>query len=225
MAKKISLIIKILIILFSSLGLTLSLIFSAEDGYSHPTKRLFYFTGLSNIWIAVCVILILLLPLGKRFADSPKTKDFLYILKYVFTVSITLTGIIFCAVLAPGAKNGGYNAWTLSSIITHIIVPILSVIDFFLDGYRIRLKKIHIIYTTIPPLLYLIFASLLGAFGFDFGRGDTFPYFFLNYNSPAGFFGFSNEMPYMIGSFYWILFVLGVILGIGAFYRKLYNKK
>lgn len=225
MLKKISLLCKILVIILAILGVTLSMIFSADDGYSHPTKRLFYFTGQSNIWIAVCFILILLLPLSRRYQRSDRAKNFLYILKYILTISITLTGFIFCAVLAPGAKNDGYNAWTLSSILTHIIVPVLSITDFFLDGYKITLKRIHIIYTMLPPFLYLVFASILGASGFDFGRGDTFPYFFLNYASPAGFFGFSSEMPYIIGSFYWILIMLGIILGIGALYRRLYNKR
>jgi len=59
----------------------------------------------------------------------------------------------------------------------------------------------------------------------DFGRGEPFPYFFFNYYSPAGVFGTSDVMPYRIGSFYWIVFMFFLIIGVGALYRKLYNKK
>jgi hypothetical protein len=167
----------------------------------------------------------LTVPLIKPIQNSIRVKNALYLLKYVFTVSITLTGFIFCAVLAPGAANDNYNAWTYASIMTHIIVPVLSVADFFIDSYRIRILKRQIPLVALPPFLYMIFASVLCILKVDFGRGEPFPYFFLNFNSPAGIFGFSNEMPYVIGSFYWILFMLGIIIGVGALYRKLYNKE
>ena len=58
-----------------------------------------------------------------------------------------------------------------------------------------------------------------------FGRGDAFLYFFFNYFLPSGFLGFSNEMPYIPGSFYWIVFMLFSVIGIGTLYRKVYSIK
>ena len=157
--------------------------------------------------------------------ERARLKNFLYILKYVFTVSITLTGFIFCVVLAPGAANDNYNAWSGSSIMTHVLVPVLTIVDFFLDPYRASLKKRHIFLTAVPPFIYSVFATVLVLMKVDFGRGDAFPYFFFNYYSPAGFFGFSDEMPYILGSFYWIIFMFLLIVGTGALYRRLYSFK
>jgi len=224
MRNRISFYLKWIIFAVALGGVVLSFFNANADGYSHWSKRLLYFTSESNIWIALSCLSILILPCFVGGTNSTRVKNSLYVLKYVFTVSITLTGFIFCAVLAPGAKNDNYNAWTVASIMTHVLVPVLSVIDFLVDEYRIKLTKKHMLCTAIPPFLYLIFASILGFMNVDFGRGDTFPYFFMNYKSPAGIFGMSDVMPYKIGSFYWIVFILFIVLGISALYRKIYNK-
>lgn len=226
MRNKISLTFKILIASASFLGIILSFARATLDGYSHWSKRLLYFTAQSNIWIGALSLVILAYAFISRSKEGDtRVKNTLYVLKYVFTVSVTVTGLIFCAVLAPGAKTDNYNAWTFSSLITHVIVPSLSIADLFVDGYKINIKKHHVFYTAIPPFLYMIFSTVLYLLGVDFGRGEPFPYFFLNYGSPAGVFGFSNEMPYMVGSFYWIILILFVIFGFASLYRKLYNKK
>ncbi len=206
-------------------GVVWSFFNASADGYSHWSKRLLYFTSLSNLWIALTFIAILVVARSKVWSKSTRVKNFLHILKYIFTVSITLTGFIFCAVLAPGSSNVGYNAWTAASILTHVVVPILSVADFFVDNYRVNLIRRHILLTTVPPLLYSVFVSVLCVMKVDFGRGEPFPYFFFNYYSPAGVFGMSDVMPYRIGSFYWIVLMFFIIIGVGALYRKLYNRK
>ena len=225
MRKKISTALKAAVMLFAAVGLLLNFISANADGYSHWSKRLLYFTTLSNVWIALSLLLILLIPYVKAWEGSPRVKNILYIIRFVFVISITLTGIIFCFVLAPGAKNENYNAWTLGSIFVHVLVPTCAIADFFVDPERITLRWQHVFLTLVPPALYLAFASILGACGVDFGRGDTFPYFFMNYTSPAGFFGTSDVMPYKIGSFYWIVFMLAVIISLGALYKRLYNGK
>jgi hypothetical protein len=223
--KKIATSLKIAVMLFAAVGLLLNFISANADGYSHWAKRLLYFTTLSNVWIALSLLLILLIPYVKAWNGSTRVKNILYIIRFVFVISITLTGFIFCFVLAPGAKNDNYNAWTVGSIFVHVLVPLCSISDFFVDPERVSVKRSHVFLTLVPPALYLAFASVLGACGVDFGRGDTFPYFFMNYNSPAGFFGTSDVMPYKIGSFYWIVFMLVVIISLAALYKRLYNGK
>ncbi len=224
MRAKISFGLKAFTILIASLGVTLSLIFAERDGYSSSASRLLYFTAISNIWMVAMFCAMLVLPRIKSCKSSTRVKNTLYVLRFIFTVSITLTGFIFCAVLAPGAKNANYNAWTHSSVLTHVAVPLLSIADMFVDPYRIKLTKMNVLLCTLPPFIYLIFASALVILKVDFGRGDPYPYVFLNYYSPAGVFGFSDEMPYIFGSFYWIILILFGILGIGFLYRKIYNK-
>ncbi len=217
--------IKLLTVILAVTGIVLNFIYAERDGYSHWSVRLLYFTAISNIWIAFCFAAMLLRPYIRRLEESECAGEYLYILRYVFTVSITLTGFIFFAVLAPGAGNADYNAWTLASFLTHLAVPILSIVDMFVDPYRVKLLKRHIAYTAVPPFIYLIFVSMLVILKVDFGRGDPYPYIFFNYYSPAGFFGFSDQMPYIFGSFYWIILMLALVLGVGSLYRRLYNNK
>ena len=216
-----SLTLKILITLTSLIGVILSLIFYKADSYSHWSKRLLYFTGQSNIWIGItCLVLSILIVLS-LVKNKDYTKKWLYVLKFIFTISITITGIVFCTLLAPNAR-GQYNAWSLSSLLTHVFTPILAIVDFFVDDYKIIFNKKHIALSLIPPLLYFIFASVLCVLKVDFGRGDAFPYFFMNYYSPAGVFGFSDVKPFVIGSFYWIVLLLLLILGLSALYASLH---
>ena len=211
--KRISYGLKVAILLSALGGVVLSLFYAERDGYSHWSKRLLYFTGLSNIWIGICVLIILIAPFIKAL-NTDFGKDMLYALRYIFTVSITVTGIVYCFILAPFAEEGEFNPWTLSNVLTHVVAPVLTLVDFFIDEYKLRLTKEHIAFTAIPPLMYFVFSSILNLLGVDFGRGDDYPYFFLNLKSPAGIFGFSDTPPFVIGSFYWILLFLFMVYSI-----------
>lgn len=221
--KRISYGLKVAILLSALGGVVLSLFYAERDGYSHWSKRLLYFTGLSNIWIGICVLIILIAPLIKAL-NTDFAKDMLYVLRYIFTVSITVTGIVYCFILAPFATEGEFNPWTLSNVLTHVVAPLLTLVDFFIDEYKLRLTKEHIAFTAIPPLMYFVFSSILNLLGVDFGRGDDYPYFFLNLKSPAGIFGFSDTPPFVIGSFYWILLFLFMVYSIALPLALVNNK-
>ena len=211
--KRISYGLKVAILLSALGGVVLSLFYAERDGYSHWSKRLLYFTGLSNVWIGICVLIILIAPFIKAL-NTDFAKDMLYVLRYILTVSITVTGIVYCFILAPFSEEGEFNPWTLSNVLTHVVAPLLTLVDFFIDEYKLRLTKEHIAFTAIPPLMYFVFSSILNLLGVDFGRGDDYPYFFLNLKSPAGIFGFSDTPPFVIGSFYWILLFLFMVYSI-----------
>jgi hypothetical protein len=64
----------------------------------------------------------------------------------------------------------------------------------------------------------------------SFPRVTTIRIFFLNWGSPAGAFGFTNELPFM-GTAWWILALLIALLIVGYLYlllidllKKLNNK-
>lgn len=213
-----SILFKYLIALTSLGGVTLSLICYKNDGYSYLFSRLLYFTGQSNIWIGgVSLVLATLLFLKSRGIKNIAI-DGIYVLKYIFTVSIAATCIIYCFLLSPFADES-YNVWSLGSILTHLISPVLAVTDFFLDDYSSLLQKRHMFFSLIPPVCYIAVASTLCLIRLDFGRGEPYPYFFMNYFSSAGLFGFSDELYMPIGSMYWIIIFAVLILGIAvAFY-------
>ena len=197
MKKTISFILKILLVCASLFGVLFSCIFAVRDGYSHFGRRLLYFTAQSNIWIGLTALALLIL-------RKDRARKRAYVLRYVFTVSITVTGVVFCFLLAPFADES-YHVWSFQSILTHVLSPLLAIADFFVDKTPFPLTRKHVFYTAIPPLVYFSTASFLEAFHVDFGRGVPYPYFFLNFRSPAGLFGFSSVPPFFMGTFYWIL--------------------
>lgn len=203
MARKItSLILKAIIVLSVTVGVIIHVVADA--------RALLFFTTQSNLWIgATCLVGIVLMLLKTPLAH------WMYSLKLIFTVSITLTGVVYCTMLAPWL---GAEAYTFSSTLLHVVVPVVSVADFFVYDYPAEYKKWECLTVTIPPFYYLAFAGVGYAFNWDFGYGgQNYPYFFLNWGSPAGAFGFSDQSPY-IGVFYYVLILLAFVVGIGALY-------
>lgn len=155
---------------------------------------------------------------------NKKPPAFLYILKYIFTVSITVTFLVFTCLLGPfGDKS--YHLWAFSSWLTHIFSPVFAIADFFVDKEKIPLRRGQVWVCALPPLAYSVSTIILEALNVDFGRGLTYPYFFMDYRSPVGLFGFSNELPFFAGTFYWLALLSFLVLGIGALYLKLHTPK
>ncbi len=130
------------------------------------------------------------------------------------TVSITLTGVVFGFVLAPTL---GAAAWNIQNTLTHLVVPVVAVIDFFVVAPKANIHKKNVIFVIIPPILYAIYAGIGYVRGWEFAEGINYPYFFLNWGSKAGAFGFTNELPFM-GSAWWILALLIFLIAVGYCY-------
>ena len=206
-----------LIFVFSITGFFLSCYFARRDGYSHWLRRLLYFTQQSNLWIGITSLAFAIM-LAKGEIPEKRLK-IISVFKYIFTVSITVTGIIFCALLAPFAD---YDVWYFASVLTHVVVPILSILDFFTNKNIVKIDKKYVWFSLIPPAAYFIFASILGILGVDFGRGVAYPYFFMDYYSELGLFGFLAGRPPQFGSFYWLVFFLIFIYFLGFAYYKIH---
>ncbi len=209
--------LKILTVLSAFGGVLLSLISAPDDHFSHPWKRLLYFTAQSNIWIGAVFLLLLVLPFEKMKKGELWLKR-LYLLKFIFTVSITMTAIVFCGIIAPFSP-ADYRPWVFCNWLTHVVTPILAVADFFLDKRKISIKTKHLFACLLPPLFYFSVATILGVFNFDFGRGEPYPYFFLDYRSPVGVFGFGRQSPFF-GSFYWFISFALLMLFLAFVYAK-----
>lgn len=207
-AKTLSVILKLIVIVSAAIGVCRSA--AASRGTFMGGNRVFmFFTIQSNIAIAlICAIGLVLL-----FRRKPP-KTFWFVLKFIGTVSITLTGVVFVFVLAPTL---GPYAWNLQNVLTHVVVPIIAVIDFFVTGVYGTVQKRHVPLVTLPPLAYAIYAGIGYIAGWEFLEGINYPYFFLNWGSPAGAFGFTDRLPFM-GTVWWILAILVFLLLIGYAY-------
>ena len=212
--------LNLLIAMFALSGVLLACVYATRDGYSAWPRRLLYFTQQSNIWIAAASLALAWALLRPELKE--RHLKIIGLFKYIFTVSITVTGIIFCALLAPFAD---FPMWYLSNILTHVVVPVLAVIDFFTDRWILPIRKREAAYGLIPPAAWFSFAGVLCMFRVDFGRGDPYPYFFMDFYSEVGLFGAQavpGERP-QLGSFYWFVVILLLILGLCYAFRVCHN--
>ena len=206
--KVISGILKTVVILSAVIGTFLSW-HAGRNSFMGGRTVFMFFTIQSNIALAI----ICLTGLVKMLKNKPFS-DLWYIIKFVGTVSITLTGAVFCFVLAPTMQH---DAWNIQNILTHVVVPVVGILDFFVTGISSSIKKRNDLWVIVPPILYAIYAGIGYVQNWQFAEGYNYPYFFLNWGSPAGAFGFTDELPYM-GCAWWILALFCALLIVGMLY-------
>ena len=206
--RAVSLILKCVVVVAAAVGVYASYIGGLGAFMSGP-QVFMLFTIQSNIAIALICAIGAVLLLGKKPVNNGW-----FILKFVGTVAITLTGAVFTFVLAPTL---GDQAWNLRNTLTHVVVPIAAIIDFFVTGVFGKLEKKHTFFSLLPPIAYIIYAAIGFVNGWEFVPGKNYPYFFLNWGSPAGAFGFCAELPFM-GCVWWILIGMALILLLGLIY-------
>ena len=191
---------------------TLISAFSSKTAFMGGSTVFMYFTIQSNIAIAAIALIG-----GSILWSQRKPGAAWYVIKFVGTIAITLTGVVFCFVLAPTL---GDKAWNLQNVLTHVVTPVFSIADFFVSGIDSDIKKRNVFWVIVPPILYAIYAGIGYVRGWEFAPGYNYPYFFLNWGSPAGAFGFSKELPFM-GVAWWILVIMAFLLLIGYLYLKI----
>ena len=216
--KTVSNIIRYLIVTFTLLGVVLGFFSAKQCGLSVWYKGLTYFTTQSNIWLGIIYIVIIIHSFFKQKSNSTITT--LHCCKYYFTVSTTMTGFVFCCLLAPFADSS-YGPWTFYSIIVHVITPLLAITEFYLDGYNYKFSFKGALTSIMPALIYYSITIFLCCMLFDFGRGDPFPYFFLDVYSPAGLLGFSSSSLQKIGVIWWLLLFSYLMFGIACLLLKI----
>ena len=212
-----SIIIKIALIIGVIIGVCASLV---QEGFFNPSHFLYY-TVQSNIEMEI-ISLVCLFFLFKRNGKIPQT---VYLLKFIFTVAITLTGMVFNFILYPQGVAHGYNINPLSTanFFTHIFVPVISLVDFFAFDYKMKITNKTFLLGLITPLLYFVFVLFCTFTGIKFNGGNFVPYFFLDYKI-NGWFTFQ---PGVIGVFYWIIVQLILVLLISLvliFFLKIRKK-
>lgn len=214
MTKTLSLLLKATIVVGAIVGVVLSH-YNAR-GFMGGNSTFLYFTIQSNLWIAILDIVALAM-----MARGGCSRRWYSLAQLIFTVSITLTGVVFCFVLAPTMAPG--TAFGPANVLTHVVVPVAAVIDFVVCRKSYTFQRKDALFPTLPALYYLGFASIGYVLDWPFGEGVNYPYFFLNWGSPVGAFGFSNEFPFM-GVVYYIAAILVFLITLSSCYIALCPK-
>lgn len=214
----ISISIKSLAIIACVIGLIFS--FSGTDDFMASGKSILYFTIQSNIWILAMMAIFLV----AKIYEIQKGRSFIgngwLTLKYVFTVSITLTFLVFAVLLSP-FLSASYLVSPMS-ITLHILSPVLAILDFFLYDYPLNAKKSTFMLAAIPPLAYFVFAIISSYAGLVFAsNGDTVPYFFLDYKK----YGWLQVGPSGIGVVYWVMIIFSLVCLIAVLFLKILNAR
>lgn len=208
----ISVIIKVLVVISVLAGVKLGLYFARING-SDGSSLFKTFTLLSNVYVAAICI-------GELILCAIKSEQYrlCHILKYLGTTSIVLTGLTYCLVLAPTI---GDEAWALHNVLLHVVVPVLFVIDYLINCVVYKLKKLDFLYSIIPCGLYLIFCIFAYINKIEFMEGNYYPYFFLNWGSRLGAFGIDIKSFPFLGTMWWIILIILVVLLIGIALLKI----
>jgi hypothetical protein len=195
-------------------GLYLNL--SGESGRLNP-HNLIYYTVQSNLWVLAVTALTLFLSLNGNRPGKRPLYQWVQILRYAAAVGITLTFLVFWAILS-GMVGTAY-LYTLNNLCVHTLVPVLFTLDFFLFDRGSAIKKPQILWAAAPPLYYLVFSLARAEFIREtLYTGSRYPYFFIDLDK-YGWFGSSAGM----GVLWWVLILLALVTGIGAAYRAIYT--
>lgn len=200
----VSLILKIGVVLSVFIGVFAT---GSDGGFMQRSMYLF-FTIQSNLWIgAICLVFLCFDLLSRIKGKTLEKPQILYLVKYVFTVAISLTFVVFSILLTPqmvAAGNAAYLA-SASNICCHNLTPILAILDFVFFDKEFTVKKKTFVWGITMPLYYVFFALISSFCGVDFGDGAKVPYFFFDYDA-NGWLAIGNGK---FGVIYWIV-ILGV---------------
>jgi hypothetical protein len=141
------------------------------------------FTIQSNLLclIMTCITLI-------REALKRNSENGLYIFfKGMALLSILLTFIVYNFVLRPYFDTTPARNTTLANNLQHIIVPLMTIVDYLLFEKKGLFKAWHPFAWTAFPLYYVGYTAIYKAFGglykFSGNMSAKFPYFFLDYET------------------------------------------
>lgn len=202
----ISISLKSLVVLCVIIGI----IFTFIQSEIERSQQLLYYTVQSNIWVGIIFAVFLIYEIiSYRKGGENIIPNWLLITKFAVTVAITLTCIVYNFVLYPSSlhTDDPTNPLRVCSLFTHIIVPILAIYDYFKYDHKMKIKKTTFLWGLSTPLYYLPFAIICANLGANFGDGQKFPYFFLDYELNTWFELGGGK----IGVFYWIIMLAIVV--------------
>ncbi|MDR2253561.1 MAG: Pr6Pr family membrane protein [Bifidobacteriaceae bacterium] len=156
--------------------------FFGEDG---PVWTTFvFYTTQSNVLVLVWMIAMIVVTVRDIVRDGPRGLAAPWPrLGAVVMMAITVTMLIYLVVLAPSAfiqAGDGYQPFTLTDDLVHIVTPCLAIADWFLFSPPGRLRWWDPLTWAIPPYAYLLWAFIRAGLGGDFGDGRRYPYPFMD---------------------------------------------
>ena len=137
-----------------------------------------YFTNISN-YLCIGIMLAELIQTARKKTDGFVTVSPL--LKFIGVLAILLTFLVFNLLLAGEEGRDPALNFKVSSILLHVVLPILYIADWFLFYEHRKIKWFYPLLTAIFPIVYVVFIFVRAAFlHFDPAAPVLYPYFFLD---------------------------------------------
>lgn len=116
-----------------------------------------FFTVESNIFIGIVSLIFAIkeIQILKGHKKELLQKD--YILKLMATSAVGLTFFIVFVYLGPISKDGIPSMLMNSNLFFHLIIPVVSILNFVLFEKSNEIKFKHVFYGVIPTLIYGIY--------------------------------------------------------------------
>lgn len=116
-----------------------------------------------------------------------------YNFKFTMTAAMVFTFLVYMCILAPTSSKGFFGSYmnnNWGSLAHHVIAPVFTLIDFYINdkGFIPSIKAS--ILTVLYPIFYVASTVLIAATGYRWSYGKSSPYNFLNFGAPVGWFGF-----------------------------------
>ena len=198
-------IIKAAIIIVGILGIIFT---TFSTSFMSRGSVFLFFTVQSNIAMILMAIVFLINDILIAFKKNGFINQPLLFLKYISTVAVTITFIVFFTMLIPSLPLSYVLSFNNFSL--HLIVPVLAIIDFFLFDTEIDLTLLKSLFGVSMPIYYIFFVYIGVHYGFDYnGKGLKFPYFFMDYESNGWFFEKGT-----MGVIMWVLILSIGIIGL-----------
>ena len=197
-----NLLVELLLLVFGFYGIIINCF---ATGFMGNGSAFLYFTIQSNIAIILITLAFFILKIIGLFLKKDFINNILYHIKFVFTVGITITFLVFFILLAP--TMGASYLLSMTNLTVHLIVPLLALIDFFCFDNKISFKKWSPLLGTVFPLCYLGFVFICVGLNIRF-NDQLVPYFFLDYETLTWF----NITEKGIGVFYYIIILLILVI-------------
>lgn len=218
---KISLVLKLISLIASVYGLIIT---SITTGLMVFT----YYTTLSNVAVDVALLLFIIADIKYLTTGKNVKTNGMYTVKYVMTVVISLTFLIYMCILAPFNKDGFFAAYFnnyAGSFGVHFLGPVLAILDFILFDYNFKSSIKHVFAAIVPPLVYVVLVVILSSFGMRWSGNMHAPYNFLNFGAETGWFGWDlskmGATSLGIGVAYMIVILVIFFLILGLIYLKI----
>lgn len=150
----------------------------------HGAVCLRFFTNLSNILVAITSVIMLVFNFKNLKTGSNSFPKWAMLLKFMGTVSVTLTFITVVFFLGPTFIPRGFSYWFMfqgNCFFLHFFTPILAALSILFfercDGFSKKNALVGLVPTVVYSIVYFIMVIIVGQanggwddfYGFTFG--------------------------------------------------------